>query len=85
MATLTIRKLDDAVYARLGERARRNNRSLEAEAREILNECSQELGEERGRDVDAWIDNLDVFQAGVIERHGVLPDSLPLIREMRDE
>ncbi len=36
MATLTIRRLDDAVYESLRERARENGRSLEAEAREIL-------------------------------------------------
>lgn len=77
MATLTIRKLDDEVYARLAARAKRNNRSLEAEARATL--------DERSRDVGAWIDDLRVFHAETIARHGVLPDSLPLIRAMRDE
>lgn len=36
MAQLLIRKLDDRVKARLESRARRNGRSMEAEAREIL-------------------------------------------------
>jgi plasmid stability protein len=36
MATLTIRKLDDAVYQRLKDQARHNQRSIEAEARVIL-------------------------------------------------
>jgi plasmid stability protein len=36
MATLTVRRLDDKVYAKLGERAKRNNRSLEAEVRTML-------------------------------------------------
>ncbi len=38
MATLTVRKLDDAVYRRLKDQARRNQRSIEAEARVILAE-----------------------------------------------
>jgi plasmid stability protein len=36
MATLTIRKLDDATKSRLRLRAARHNRSMEEEAREIL-------------------------------------------------
>jgi plasmid stability protein len=36
MATLTIDSLDDGVYQRLRERARSNNRTVEAEARELL-------------------------------------------------
>ena len=77
MATLTIRKLDDAVYTRLGERAKRNNRSLEAEARDML--------DKRTLDVAAVVADLRKFHAEVRARHGVLPDSTPLIREMRNE
>jgi plasmid stability protein len=36
MATALVRDLDDAVYERLKARAAGNNRSLEAELREIL-------------------------------------------------
>ena len=36
MAALTVRNLDDAVYERLREQARSNQRSIEAEARVIL-------------------------------------------------
>jgi plasmid stability protein len=36
MATLTIRRLDEAVKARLRIRAAQNGRSMEEEAREIL-------------------------------------------------
>lgn len=42
MATLTIRRLDDAVKARLRIRAARNARSMEEEARKILSEAVQE-------------------------------------------
>lgn len=36
MASITIRRLDDAVKAKLRERAAHNRRSMEEEAREIL-------------------------------------------------
>lgn len=36
MATLTIRRLDDSVKARLRVRAAQNGRSMEEEARELL-------------------------------------------------
>jgi len=35
---LTIRNIDDALYARLKDRARSNHRSLEAEVRAILDQ-----------------------------------------------
>jgi plasmid stability protein len=41
MAQLIVRKLDDGVKERLRSRARRNGRSLEAEAREILREAAE--------------------------------------------
>lgn len=77
MATLTIRKLDDRVYNRLREQAKRNNRSLEAEARDVL--------DKRSRDVAAVVEDLLAFHSEMRARHGVLPDSTPLIREMREE
>ncbi len=39
MAQLLIRKVDERVKARLQRRARRNGRSMEAEAREILGDA----------------------------------------------
>jgi plasmid stability protein len=77
MATLTIRQLDEEVYARLRERARANNRSLEAEARHLL--------DERSRDLPALVEDLREFHERMIAKHGVLPDSTPMIRQMRDE
>jgi plasmid stability protein len=76
MATLTIRRLDDDVYARLGNRARANRRSLEAEAREILTE--------RAQGTDALIEDLIRFHEEMIAKHGQLPDSTALLREMRE-
>jgi antitoxin FitA len=40
MAQMTIRNLDDAAYARLKAQAKRNHRSLEAEARAILEDAA---------------------------------------------
>ena len=77
MATLTIRKLDDEVYARLRNRARINRRSLEAEAREILSE--------RARGREAFVADLIQFHDEMVAKHGYFPDSTPLLREMRDE
>lgn len=41
MANLTIRNLDDEVVAKLKARADSNNRSLEAELREILGQAAE--------------------------------------------
>ena len=43
MATALVRDLDDAVYERLKARAVGNNRSLEAELREILSQASKQV------------------------------------------
>ena len=77
MATLSIRKLDDALYDRLGTRAKRNNRSLEAEVRDILNEAVPGL--------DELNSDIRSFHKKMRARFGELPDSTPLIRKMRDE
>jgi plasmid stability protein len=76
MASLTIRRLDDQVYDALKARARRNGRSLEAEVREILSD--------RARSKADLVERLRAFQDKMVAKHGVLPDSTPLIREMRE-
>ena len=76
MATLTIRKLDDAAYQRLARQAKRNNRSLEAEARHRL--------ESGGRDIDEILADLRAIRErtkGKTSPH----DSVALIRAVRDE
>jgi plasmid stability protein len=77
MATLTIRRLPDEVYENLRQRARLNGRSLEAEARDILTE--------RTRGLDALVDDLTAFHREMVAKHGLLPDSTPMLRQMRDE
>uniref|UniRef100_Q07UF8 Coenzyme A biosynthesis bifunctional protein CoaBC n=1 Tax=Rhodopseudomonas palustris (strain BisA53) TaxID=316055 RepID=Q07UF8_RHOP5 len=48
MASLTIRKLDDAIKAELRQRAARNGRSMEDEVRSILRDVSQQAIETTG-------------------------------------
>jgi hypothetical protein len=75
MATLTIRQLDDEVYERLRQRARANKRSLEAEARHLL--------DDRSRDLPALVEDLTAFHDRMVAKHGLLPDSIETVREMR--
>ncbi len=48
MASITIRKLDDAVKAKLRVRAAANGRSMEEEARVILREAVEEEASKKG-------------------------------------
>lgn len=75
MATLTIRQLDDEVYERLRQRARANKRSLEAEARHLL--------DDRSRDLPALVEDLTAFHDRMVAKHGLLSDSIETVREMR--
>ena len=79
MATITIRRLADDVHSRLKTQAKNNGRSLEAEARHILGE---RVG---GGGTPGWIERLRDLQQRQAADVGILPDSLELIRQMRDE
>ena len=76
MANVTIRNLDDAVVERLKERAKANQRSLEAELRTLLSEAASRPSYEDFRKLTARIRAMtpDVEQT----------DSTLLIREDRD-
>ena len=76
MAQLLVRDLDDAVVARLKARARRNRRSLQAEAKAILEAapllCTRD-------------ETLEVLRAWQERFRGEpMSDSAELIREDRD-
>jgi hypothetical protein len=59
MAQLLVRDLDDQVMARLKERARRNQRSLQAEARAILETAAPRYTKEEALEVSwAWQEKL---------------------------
>lgn len=75
MATLTVRKLDDAVYRRLKDQARRNQRSIEAEARVILAEGAKLDREAAIREINEIRRSLEGRYTG---------DSTAEIREERD-
>ncbi len=79
MATLTIRQLDDNAYHQLRERARANNRSLEAEARQVILEAASGSGD------DEWFEKVTKLREEMRDKYGELPDSTDLIRQMRDE
>lgn len=76
MANLTIRNVDDEVVTKLKARADSNNRSLEAEVREILAQMAETPTPRQMREIAETIAamTLDVPQT----------DSTELIREDRD-
>jgi plasmid stability protein len=80
MGVITIRGLDDAVVARLKARAKAAGRSMEEEVRRIL---ISEAGPAKLSGEAA----VEYFTRRMRENFGdrVLPDSTPLIREMREE
>ena len=79
MATLTVRKLSDTTYEGIAMRAKANNRSLEAEAREILDR------EVKPFDIKSWVADLHEFR----KQHAIKPrpgeDAVSMIRAVRDE
>ena len=76
MATLIIRRLDDAVVARLRQRAAAAGRSMEQEVRDILTRAARP-------DVAQIVQLLREHRARFGDR--VFSDSADLVRAMRDE
>ena len=77
MASVTIRNLDDDVVAKLKARAKANNRSLEAELRQLLNNAARQAEREE-------------FIAAARRIRAMTPDvpqtdSVELLRELREE
>lgn len=81
MGQLLVRGVEDAVIARLKERAAAHGRSVEAEHREILR-TTLEDPEERRREREALIERLRRLQAETAGRGG--QTGTELIREDRD-
>jgi plasmid stability protein len=73
------RSWDDSVYQRLKDRAHRNNRSIEAEACELI--VAQVVDDERSR---AVIARIAAYRERMKEKHGVQSGSAELIRADRD-
>jgi antitoxin FitA len=76
MATLTIRDLDEKIVAKLKARAKSNNRSLEAELRELLSGIVKE--QERRQRFLAKADRIAAMTPKVRQT-----DSVELLREDR--
>lgn len=80
MATLTVRQLDDELYENLREHARANNRSVEAEVRQLIAEHVRPKSDFAG-----LFERLAIHRRAMREQYGVLSDSTGIIRQMRDE
>jgi plasmid stability protein len=78
MGTLTIRNLDDAIVEKLKSRAKANNRSLEAEARVILESSANRPSR---RDLLAELDRIAAMTPKDVKQ----TDSVEIVREMREE
>ncbi len=76
MATLTIRNLDDEVVEKLKERARDNERSLEAELRALLTEMANRPSRKKLREI---AERITAMTPEGVEQ----TDSVDLIREDR--
>ena len=78
MAQILVRDLDDALVARLKERARENDRSLQGEVRAILEEAGAEATRSEALAiVDKWQRYWEV-------RAKTFSDSAEIIRKARD-
>lgn len=77
MKEVRIRKVEDWIVEAFRARAKRRGRSLEAELREILSE-------EAMRPRREMAENAKALRHAIERESGLLPDSVPLIREERD-
>jgi plasmid stability protein len=77
MADVKIRKLDDWVVDSFRARAKRAGHSLEAELRQFLTEAARHRRQ-------SYLEKLNAFKERLRDRYGEMPDSTPLIREIRD-
>jgi plasmid stability protein len=78
MAQILVRSLDDAVVARLKERARDSHRSLQGEVKAILEEAAAQA---TNAEIEAI---LDKWQRHWEQKGKIFRDSAELIREDRD-
>ncbi len=79
MATLNVRRLDEEVVAKLKRKATENNRSLESEARHILEKAAQDDMAERMKAFRARARELRKLTRGTDQ----VPSEI-IIREARD-
>ena len=80
MATITVRRLDDAVWRRLKARAEANGRSVESEVRRILGRAVEDDMDSKRRSFLARVEELRTEMTAM----GPQTPSEILIREDRD-
>jgi antitoxin FitA len=78
MAQILIRNLDDKLVGRLKKRAKGHGRSLQAEAKRILEEAAAEADQ-----TDVW-KRIEKFRERMRRSGRTFSDSAELIREDRD-
>ncbi len=78
MAQIIVRNLDDAVVRRLKQRAESNNRSLEAEVRQILEHASEQLSWD-----EAWA-RIDTFRERMTESGRTFSDTGEMLSRSRE-
>ena len=81
MPSIQIRNISDEAYAALKARAKAERRSVQQEAAWVLETMLSISG---GLHQPDW-SLIDAIRETMTHRYGVLPDSTPLIRQMRDE
>ena len=82
--TLTIRNLDEGVKQKLREQVARHQRSMEAEARELLARAWEEETLRPPRTVDEMKERLEAVR-GIWNEHAGGRDSDEIMREIRDD
>jgi len=78
MAQIIVRSLDDDVVEALKKRAERNNRSLEAEVRNILEQASEQLSWD-----EAW-ERVDAFREQMKKSGRTFSDSGEMLGRIRE-
>ena len=81
MSSIQIRNISEDVYNALKLRARADRRSIQQEAAWLLETT---LSFQGGLHQPDW-SRVDQVQELMKRRYGTLPDSTPMIRQMRDE
>lgn len=81
MPSIQIRNISEETYNTLKARAKADRRSIQQEAAWVLETM---LSVRSGLHQPDW-SQVDHIRALMTQRYGVLPDSTPLIRQMRDE
>ena len=81
MPSIQIRNISEEAYTALKARAKAERRSIQQEAAWVLETMLAVPG---GLRQPNWT-GVDLIRERMAKRYGTLPDSTPLIRQMRDE